>query len=275
MAPVEIVDRARRYLAGQSSESLQAERFSLLPGKTSVDRRIDCEGEAVAYSLTFEYAPFRLLGSDRPWYEVFVPADPGCNVVGDVLLQSWTGEVIDPTITRQQAISIARRDGGAPAGVDVAEARIQRSAEAGWEWRIDFGDCAVETVTVDAVSGIVRLALPGANPFAPRSIGNDPFVASDERAARIRGKYHEVTAGMIVSGVKLLLGEPDEVRPLYEADGESGKLLGHTFSYVLRRWEADGSAAEKNEELVRVSFDLSGKVTRVDYQGERPSFDRS
>jgi hypothetical protein len=274
--PSEIVERARRYLASKSSESLQTERFSLMPEKSWVERRVDCEGEAIAYSVTFEYAPFRRLGADRPWYELYVPADPTCEVIGDVQIRSENGEVVDPTISRQEAIAIARRDGGA-AGVGVAEARIVRGSENGtvWRWRIDFGDCAVETVEIDAVSGVVVLALPVADHFMPKSIRDYPFAASGERATRIRAKYHDVTIGMIVSGVKMLLGEPDEVGPLYGADGKSGKVIGHAYGYVLRRRKEDGSAVEKDEELVRVSFDLSGRVSRVDYLGERPAYDRS
>lgn len=69
---------------------------------------------------------------------------------------------------------------------------------------------------------------------------------------------------MNVENVKEILGEPDEVRGLYEPNKTARNPIGFTYWYLIQRLKESGSQAEKDEKLVRVFFGLNGKVNRVD-----------
>jgi hypothetical protein len=103
--------------------------------------------------------------------------------------------------------------------------------------------------------------------FETREITTYPFQASQQRAATIRNGYRRITTGMSARDVKAILGDPDEVRALYEPVIRDGKLIGYTYWYVIRRLVRDGSVNEKKESLVRVSFELDDRVSRVDEWG--------
>ncbi len=64
-----------------------------------------------------------------------------------------------------------------------------------------------------------------------------------------------------------VLGEPDEIRTLHEPKVKNGKIVGYTHWYIIRRLVKNGSAAQKQESLVRVSFDLDDRVSKVDAWG--------
>jgi outer membrane protein assembly factor BamE (lipoprotein component of BamABCDE complex) len=96
-----------------------------------------------------------------------------------------------------------------------------------------------------------------------RELSSYPFIASPKRAALIRENYKRVAPGMSSAEVAKVLGKPDEVRTLYEPRPKNGKPIGHTQWYILKRVRASGSAAEKQESLVRVSFDLGNRVTKI------------
>jgi hypothetical protein len=100
--------------------------------------------------------------------------------------------------------------------------------------------------------------------FVEKYIAAYPFVAPPERAAAITANYTKIKNGITADQVESVLGVPDEVRPLYEPKLKNGKAIGYTYWYVLRRAREKGSVKEKDESLVRVSFDTNGKVTRVD-----------
>ena len=108
----------------------------------------------------------------------------------------------------------------------------------------------------------IRNALP-----SEKSIANYPFVASSERSAQIRNGYLQVIPGMSFKEVAAILGEPDEVRPLYEPIIKQRKVIGYTQWYVIKRRVASGSVNEMQESLVRVSFGLNHRVTKVDAWG--------
>jgi hypothetical protein len=61
-----------------------------------------------------------------------------------------------------------------------------------------------------------------------------------------------------------ILGEPDEIRPLYEPIVKNAKIIGVTHWYVIRRLVAAGSRLDKAESSVRIAFDLDHRVSRVD-----------
>ncbi len=99
--------------------------------------------------------------------------------------------------------------------------------------------------------------------FISKEIAVYPFNAPPARATIIRARYKDIRPGMRVSDVKTILGEPDEIRPLYEPKVKNARLVGHTYCYVIRRLVKNGSANERQESLVRVSFSLDGSVTKV------------
>lgn len=103
--------------------------------------------------------------------------------------------------------------------------------------------------------------------IATKTISIYPFLASEERTAVIRSGYKRIVTDMSPTDVKAILGEPDEVRPMYEPVIKNGKLIGYTYWYVIRRLVRDGSVNEKKESLVRVSFNLDDRVSRVDGWG--------
>ena len=94
-----------------------------------------------------------------------------------------------------------------------------------------------------------------------------PHIAGPERSAAIRAGYAKIEPGMSSAEVRAVLGEPDEVRPLYAPMAKRPDLVGQTCWYVLRRLAAHGSQRERQESVVRVSFDLDDVVTGVDVWG--------
>lgn len=100
--------------------------------------------------------------------------------------------------------------------------------------------------------------------FVEKHITKYPFVSTPERSEEITANYTKIKNGMTEIQVEALLGAPDEIRPLYEPKIKHGKLIGHTYWYILRRTRDSGSVKEKDESLVRVSFDSNGNVTHVD-----------
>lgn len=103
--------------------------------------------------------------------------------------------------------------------------------------------------------------------FAEKEILRYPFAAEADRAASLRRHYPSVVIGMSAAEVKSLLGEPDEVRRLYAAAHKRSPHIGYTFGFVIQRAAGHGSADDRQEVLVRVSFDLDGRVTKVDHWG--------
>lgn len=100
-----------------------------------------------------------------------------------------------------------------------------------------------------------------------KTIEHYPFVASVARSERIFAGYRQVKPGMSVSEVNALLGEADEIRALFSPTSKNAKPIGHTRWYVLRRLTDNGSANDKQEAVVRVSFNLQGRVSAVDTWG--------
>ncbi len=91
-----------------------------------------------------------------------------------------------------------------------------------------------------------------------------PYYATPERAKAINSGYHKIKIGLTVNEVVNIIGKPDEIHDLREPIKINGKKIGFTYWYLLQRIQENGSQNDKNERLVRVSFDLNGKVFRVD-----------
>jgi hypothetical protein len=100
-----------------------------------------------------------------------------------------------------------------------------------------------------------------------KQITTYPLVAARARAVEIVSGLPRVKVGMLLSEVRAILGEPDEVHNLYEPRIHSPKTIGCTRWYIVRRLVRSGSVNEKNEALVRVSFDSDGRVSHVDHWG--------
>ena len=101
----------------------------------------------------------------------------------------------------------------------------------------------------------------------PREISSYPFIASPERVAIIRTGVTRITIGLPSSNVASVLGEPDEIRPLYEPKYKHPKIIGYTYWYIIQRLVKNGSTNQKQESLLRVSFNLNNKVTKIDSWG--------
>ena len=72
---------------------------------------------------------------------------------------------------------------------------------------------------------------------------------------------------MTLQQVKRILGDPDEIRPLYELEIYKPKQIGYTHWYLIQRKIVKGSQNERDEKLVRVSYDLNWTVTHIDHWG--------
>jgi hypothetical protein len=92
-----------------------------------------------------------------------------------------------------------------------------------------------------------------------------PYYASPERKRNIVDGYQKIKTGIDANEVKRILGEPDEELDLYDPRNiKVGRKVGFTYWYLIQRVKDSGSQIEKDEKLVRVSFNLDGKVTHVD-----------
>ena len=94
-----------------------------------------------------------------------------------------------------------------------------------------------------------------------------PYFATSERSNQIENNYKKIEIGMTPQEIKSLLGEPDEMHPLYEAKILNAKQIGHTQWFLIQRRTDKGSVKDKDEKLVRVSYDLNWKVIVVDHWG--------
>ena len=96
-----------------------------------------------------------------------------------------------------------------------------------------------------------------------------PYVATPERRAHILEGMEKVKAGMTPTDVRNVLGEPDEIRKLYDPNIslKNREPIGYTWWFIIERKVESGSVNEKVEKLFRVSFDLEDKITQVDSWG--------
>ncbi len=94
-----------------------------------------------------------------------------------------------------------------------------------------------------------------------------PYIASKQRTSQIKENYRKIKIGMNKGEVRTILGEPDEILPLYEPIKMNPGQIGSTYWYLIQRMSGRGSVAGKDEKLVRISFNLNEKVTGVDHWG--------
>lgn len=89
-----------------------------------------------------------------------------------------------------------------------------------------------------------------------------PYSASEEREEVILANMNKLKKGMIKNQVVGLLTAPDEVNLTYRFPNAKSKdnIVGFSLVYVLRRNVESGSVVEKNEKLLRIHFDSSGRL---------------
>ena len=91
-----------------------------------------------------------------------------------------------------------------------------------------------------------------------------PYIASPVRQKFILDNYSQVKVGQTANEVKTILGTPEKTSPWYEARIYKPKQIGFTFIYLLQQLKEHGSQNDKAVKLVRISFDLKGKVSKID-----------
>jgi hypothetical protein len=120
--------------------------------------------------------------------------------------------------------------------------------------------------TVFAIVAVSLLAGCAGSPSVSSQSLSYPYVATPNRQDQILNGMGRVKADMDPSDVERFLGKPDEIRKLYDRI-KNADPVGYTWWYIIERHTPSGSVVEKAEKLVRVSFDLKDKVTRVDSWG--------
>jgi hypothetical protein len=103
--------------------------------------------------------------------------------------------------------------------------------------------------------------------FAQSNRISYPYIASAERQEFIATNCKKIKINQTEQEVKQILGTPEEIRPLYEPKTHNPQKIGFTFWYILQRLKEKGSQNDKAEKLVRISFNLDGKVTAIDRWG--------
>ena len=89
-----------------------------------------------------------------------------------------------------------------------------------------------------------------------------PYKATKGRVSEIKRGFEKIQLGDDKNIVVALMPEPDEIRDLHKGiKASSSERIGETYWYIIQRLVESGSAAEKKEELYRITFDLDGKVT--------------
>lgn len=120
------------------------------------------------------------------------------------------------------------------------------------------------SITLSFVIAIIPMWSMSANKhIVERVITDYPFIASPERMAAIRENYRRVEPGMRADEVELILGEPDEIRTLFEPKIKNPEAIGYTYWYVIQRLAANGSENKKQESLVQLTFGFDDRVSTI------------
>ena len=120
-----------------------------------------------------------------------------------------------------------------------------------------------------AVLLVLASATPGCKtmpaPLESNSVNfSFPYVASPTRTAQIQGSLDKITVGMTVDATVRILGEPDEVLPLYEPKGLEPEQIGTTRWYYVR---IDSPEERTAAQLMRLSADHENLITAIDHWG--------
>ncbi len=95
-----------------------------------------------------------------------------------------------------------------------------------------------------------------------------PYKASEKRKVLILDNMNKLKKGMTKEEVINLMTQPDEVNLTYKfIKTKSNNVIGFSLVYILKRDMHLGSFLEKKEQLLRIHFDNSGKLTWSYSQG--------
>ena len=94
-----------------------------------------------------------------------------------------------------------------------------------------------------------------------------PYKASSTRTQLIKKNYKLVKVGDSELDVKHILSQPDEITKQYEAKIKNPKHVGKAYWYIIQRNASSGSVNDKGEILVKIVFNLKGKVTHIHHWG--------
>jgi len=130
---------------------------------------------------------------------------------------------------------------------------------------------AICVISIQLIN-IAAIRYPGG--VIKKELEKYPYIASADQAARIRNGYKKITMGMSPAEVTAILGQPDEVRGLYEPKYFNAKIIGSTYWYVLCRLSKNGGIHEGNWSFVRVIFDLHNLVVEVDPEDQGDVYPR-
>ena len=118
-----------------------------------------------------------------------------------------------------------------------------------------------------AITATMVLAGCAGSPTISQRSLTYPYVAPPERQAEIVSGMDKIKTGMTPAKVEAILGKTDLVHDLFNRGMKDSSPIGYTWWYILQRKTDTGSFAEREEKLVRVSFDLRDTVTKVDFWG--------
>lgn len=98
---------------------------------------------------------------------------------------------------------------------------------------------------------------------------NYPYKASPEKEQMILTNMKKLTKGMPLEEVTALLGQPDERTSIYlnESDIQDNRPVSLCYIYLIRRNNEKGSMLERNEKLLRIHFDTSNRMIRIEKVG--------
>ena len=134
--PPAVLARSADHIATLTSRSYQRAHYSVAPDHSYEHRETDCEGRLLGHRLLLFYAPFESPESGAAEVRLFVPADPSCSPSGAIVRLDSQGDIVAPSITRDEALAIAYRHPAKPAADWSADATLQfLEVDSQWEWR--------------------------------------------------------------------------------------------------------------------------------------------
>lgn len=88
-----------------------------------------------------------------------------------------------------------------------------------------------------------------------------PYIASEKRKTVILNNMNKLKKGMTKEDVINLMTQPDEANMTYKfKKAKSDDVIGFSLVYILRRDTNSERTLEKNEHLLRIHFNNSGKL---------------
>ena len=99
-------------------------------------------------------------------------------------------------------------------------------------------------------------------------ISSYPHNMKTSRVKTIRHGVSGVSVGDSRLDVEKMIGAPDELKHLY-APNSPATQIGYTCWYVIKRDMKSGSVNQKNEDVIRLTYDFSNNLTSIDFWGNQ------